>query len=150
MIVIDYPAPDFRTRSVNGRKEIFDAYRKSWIRLTPEEWVRQNTIRWMVETLGYPASMIAIEKEIWLGELRKRFDILVYNRNHEPWMMIECKAPQVRLSENVLMQILRYNMVVPVTFLIITNGLQCMAAERKNAGVEWLTSFPPYNPEKIQ
>jgi hypothetical protein len=144
MIVIDYPAPDFRTRVVGGKEEIFDLYRKSWIRLTPEEWVRQNTIKWMVEKLQYPAVMIAIEKEIWLGELRKRFDILVYNRNHQPWMMIECKAPEIPLSEKVLMQVLRYNMVVPVTHLVITNGRHCMAAERKNNGVEWLNDFPSY------
>lgn len=146
MIVIDYPAPDFKTRLVAGKEEIFDAYRKMWTRLTPEEWVRQNTLKFMVETLHYPATMIAVEKEIWLGELRKRFDILVYNSNHQPWMMIECKAPEIKLSENVLMQVIRYNMVVPVTFLIITNGITCMAAERKNNGVEWLSSFPVYTP----
>lgn len=150
MIAIDYPAPDFRTRLMNGKEEIFDAYRKMWTRLTPEEWVRQNTIKWMVESLGYPAAMISIEKEIWLGELRKRFDILVYNRDHRPWMMIECKAPEITLNENVLMQVIRYNMVVPVNFLIITNGLHCMAAERKDNGVQWLTCFPPYSPRNIQ
>ncbi len=145
MIMIDYPAPDFKTRLNAGKEEIFDVYRKSWIRFTPEEWVRQNTLKFMVDGMGYPASMIAVEKEIWLGEMKKRFDILVYNRNHQPWMMIECKAPEISLNEKVLMQVLRYNMVVPVSYLVITNGVTCMAAERKNNGVEWLKSFPAYH-----
>ncbi len=144
MIVINYPEPDFRTRGLPGKEEIFDPHRKLWIRLTPEEWVRQNLLKWMTDVKKFPGTMIAVEKEIRLGEMKKRFDILVYNGNHQPWMLVECKAPQIDLSEKVIMQVLRYNMVIPVSFLAITNGRSCFVAERKNNSIGWMDEFPDY------
>lgn len=122
MLSITFPEPDFKIKKEKGREYIFDAIRKQWIVLTPEEWVRQNFINYLVKTLNYPVAMIAVEKEIMLGELKKRFDILVYDKEHTPWMMIECKAQEVPLTENVLQQVLRYNISVPVKYLLITNG----------------------------
>ncbi len=97
-------------------------YESLWVKLTPEEWVRQNFIQYLIKKLHYPAAYIAVEKEIQLGELKKRFDILIYNNLHQPLMMIECKAPEVALDEKVLQQLLRYNISVPVSFFVITNG----------------------------
>src|SRR5262245_23337454 len=122
MITIDYPQHPFRFKKEAGKEMIFDAYRKQWVKLTPEEWVRKNFLQYMVLVRQYPASMIAVEKEIIVGELSKRFDILVYNRQHQPWMMIECKAMEVNLSDAVLQQVLRYNISVPVQYLVVTNG----------------------------
>ena len=122
MVVINYPEPDFRIKKENGKEFIFDALRKKWIMLTPEEWVRQNFVQYLLQEKKYPASLIAMEKEIRLGELKKRFDILVYDNNHQPWMMIECKAATIKLDDAVLQQILRYNITIPVPYIIITNG----------------------------
>ena len=93
--------------------------------LTPEEWVRQNILQYLVKVKKYPTSLIAVEKEIKLGELKKRFDILVY-RESTPWMIIECKEGRIDLSENVLRQILAYNISLSARFLVITNGTDTM------------------------
>jgi hypothetical protein len=145
MIKIAYPEPAFRTRNREGQMELFDEIRKTWVKITPEEWVRQNFIQWLILEMKYPSAMIAVEKELTLGELKKRFDALIYNRDHEPWMMIECKAPEVDLSEKTIMQILRYNMAIPVPYLVITNGLYCYAASIIHGKAGWLNELPVYS-----
>jgi hypothetical protein len=122
MIVVQYPEPQFRTKNANGKEYIFDAIRKAWLLLTQEEWVRQNFVNYLINQLKYPSTVIALEKEIWLNDLKKRFDILVYNHEHKPWMLIECKEPKVQLNDEVLQQVLRYNISVPVEYIVITNG----------------------------
>jgi hypothetical protein len=122
MIAVKYPEPQFRIKNENGRQYIFDAIRKIWLLLTEEEWVRQNFVNYLITQLHYPSTVIAIEKEILLNDLKKRFDILVYNKTHQPWMLVECKEPNVKLSEDALQQVLRYNISVPVEYIVITNG----------------------------
>ena len=122
MVKVDFPKPDFKIKEEAGKEFIFDGIRKLWVRLTPEEWVRQNFIHYLIQTKKYPQALIGVEKEIQLGELKKRFDVLVFDKHHQPWMMIECKAMEVELSEEVLQQIIRYNIAVPVRYLVITNG----------------------------
>src|SRR5215204_3755602 len=117
MIAVQFPEPQFRIRNEDDKQYIFDSIRKVWLLLTEEEWVRQNFVNYLITTLNYPSALIALEKEIWLNDLKKRFDILVYNKDHQPWMMAECKAPAVKLSEDVLQQVLRYNITVPVQFI---------------------------------
>ncbi len=102
MIKIEYPEYIYKIREEAGKELIFDVLRKSWVRLTPEEWVRQNFLQYLVLVKKYPSSLIAVEKELMLGELKKRFDILVYDFNHRPWMMVECKAMEIALDEKVL------------------------------------------------
>lgn len=145
MIKIEYPAYPFRIRKENDHEYIFDELRKSWLRLTPEEWVRQNFVRYLIQVRNYPSSFIAIEKEIQLGELRKRFDILVYDKNHQPWMMIECKEMNVHITEKVLQQLLRYNIAVPVSYLIITNGSYCLGYEKQTGGLQFLEDLPAFH-----
>src|SRR4051794_39421507 len=99
MIKIDYPKHPYKIREEAGKEIIFDELRKLWVRLTPEEWVRQNLLQYLLQVKKYPSALIAIEKEMQLGELKKRFDILVYDASHKPWMMIECKAMEVQLNE---------------------------------------------------
>jgi len=122
MVAIKYPEPGFRIKNENTAEFIFDPLRKKWVVLTPEEWVRQNFIQYLLQVKKYPSALVAVEKEIKLGELKKRFDILVYNNHHQPWMMVECKAGDVQLDDEVLQQALRYNAAVPVTYIVITNG----------------------------
>ena len=145
MIKVDFPAPSFRIKEENGKEVIFDDLRKQWVRLTPEEWVRQNFLQYLLQEKNYPAAFIGIEKEIALGELKKRFDVLIYDRDHQPWMMIECKAMDVELTEKVLEQIIRYNMSVPVTYLVISNGSYSYAwtkQENKLFSISELPLFP--------
>lgn len=144
MIKIEYPSRDFRTKKEIAGEMIFDDLRRAWIRLTPEEWVRQNFIRYLVESKGYPASLIAVEKKIMLGELTKRFDILVYSKDHMPWMMIECKSMRTPLDPEVLHQVLRYNITVPVRYLVITNGTGCLAFGKSDKQLVPLDELPVY------
>jgi hypothetical protein len=144
MIRIEYPSHPFRLKEEEGKEFIFDELRKLWVRLTPEEWVRQNFLQYLVQVLKYPASLIAVERELRLGELKKRFDVLVYNLQHEPWLMVECKAMEVTLDESVLQQVLRYNIAVPVPFMVITNGHYCAGFEKKEGSLQWLDALPTY------
>lgn len=142
MLSIEYPVPDFMVKREKGRELIFDRLRRRWLVLTPEEWVRQNFIQYLVQALHYPPSLIAQEKTIRLGELNKRFDILVYNSAHEPWMMVECKAPSVALDDQVLQQLLRYHLAVPVGLLVITNGHASYGWEKKGYDLVLLHTLP--------
>jgi hypothetical protein len=144
MIKVDFPAPTFRIKEEEGKEVIFDDLRKQWVRLTPEEWVRQNFIQYMLQVKEYPAAFIGIEKEIALGELRKRFDLLLFDRNHQPWMMIECKAMDVELTEKVLEQIVRYNMSVPVNYMVISNGTYTYAWVKTESQLISITELPAF------
>jgi hypothetical protein len=144
MIRIDYPSSPFRMKEEDGKEFIFDEFRRQWLRLTPEEWVRQNFLQYLLQIKKYPASLTAVEKEIRLGELKKRFDILVYDPNHQPWLMVECKGMDVILNQSVLQQVLRYNIAVPVPYLVITNGQYCAAFKKAEKQLEVLTALPDF------
>ena len=118
--------------------------RKKWLLLTEEEWVRQNFVQFLLAEMQYPITLIALEKMIILNGLKKRFDVLVYDNMHQPWMLVECKAPQVLLSDDVLQQVLRYNMAVPVPFLVITNGNSTFGWQREHGVLKKLDVLPPF------
>jgi len=142
MIQVNYPEPGFRIRDEAGKKMIFDLIRKQWLVLNEEEWVRQNFIQFLVQEMKYPLELIAVEKEIQLGELKKRFDILVYNREHQPWMLVECKASAIKLDEKVFQQLLRYHISVPASFLVITNGNFTYAWEKESGELKPIEQMP--------
>lgn len=142
MIKIDYPPYQPNIKEENDKEFIFDDIRKRWIMLTPEEWVRQNFLQYLVQIKKYPASLIAVEKEIKLGELKKRFDIVVYDSNTKPWMIVECKEMNVPLDKSVLDQVLRYNISLNVPYLIITNGRYCMALKLENNSMNEINALP--------
>jgi hypothetical protein len=143
MIAVQYPEPQFRMKKENDKQYIFDAIRKSWLLLTEEEWVRQNFVSYLTITLHYPSTVIALEKEFSLNDLKKRFDILVYDGQHRPWMLVECKEPKVALNEDVLQQVLRYNISVPVKYIVITNG-NTTVGWRKEAELQLIPELPPW------
>ncbi len=145
MINIYYPPHPYKIREESGKEFIFDEQRKQWVRLTEEEWVRQNFTQYLVQIKKYPSSYIAVEKKMKLGERNKRFDILVYNEAALPWMMIECKAMEVPLDKNVLWQILHYNIAIPVKYLVITNGRACHAYMRTEQDFQSVDSLPAYS-----
>ena len=144
MLTIHYPDPGFQIKKDAGKDIIFDPLRKKWLLLTPEEWVRQNFVQYLIQVKKYPAALIAMEKMIRLGELKKRFDILVYDNNHQPWMMIECKAPAIRLDETVLHQLLRYHISVPTGLLIISNREYTYGWEKKEQRLELINELPEW------
>lgn len=144
MIDIHYPQPEFKIEQRNGVPYIFDSIRKKWLVLQDEEWVRQNFVHFLIAVKKYPQSLIALEKEIKLGTLKKRFDILVYNQQHTPWMLIECKAPDINLTDEVLQQALRYNIVMPSQYLIITNGNYTFGWEKKNQQLVSIEALPEF------
>ena len=144
MLLIQYPPPEFRVRDDKDRSFIFDDLRRKWLLLTPEEWVRQNFIRYLVQVKQYPATLVAQEKMLKLGDLSKRFDILVYDREHQPWMMIECKASTVPLNDKVLHQLLRYHISIPVGYLVISNGATSFGWEKKDGQLVPLMELPDW------
>jgi hypothetical protein len=143
MIVLQYPSYPFKIKALNGKDQIFDPIRKTWVILTPEEWVRQNLLQYLVQNLKYPSSLIAVEKEIKLGELSKRFDIVVY-KNELPWMIIECKEAKVTLNEKTMEQILQYQQVLIAQYLFISNGHETMGAKIESGKLQALQNFPDY------
>jgi hypothetical protein len=111
-------------KSREGRSWIFDPIRKKYIVLTPEEWVRQNFLQYLVQDQGYPGSLITVEREFLFNRMKKRTDILVYNRNAEPVFLVECKAPDVAVDPSVFEQIGLYNLSYRVPWLAVTNGMK--------------------------
>ena len=145
MLPIRYPNHPYKIKEDEERREfIFDELRKVWIRLTSEEWVRQNFAQYLVQVMKYPASYVAIEREIRLGERKKRFDLLVFNKAAHPWMMIECKKMERPLDKSVIWQILHYNIAVPVKYLVITNGEQCLAYVKGQLDFEPIQELPEW------
>ncbi|RPE09776.1 type I restriction enzyme HsdR N-terminal domain-containing protein [Chitinophaga lutea] len=150
MISISFPPPDFRIMTQQGQDMIFDPFRKKYVVLTPEEWVRQNFLNYLVKSRDYPGALMSIEKEMHLGELRKRCDIVVYSREAEPWMIVECKEMGVPLKQPVLEQIVRYHMALPAPWLVITNGVNTWCCRLDGAAGSWvfendLPDYPPVN-----
>ncbi len=143
MISINYPEYPFKIQKEAGKDCIFDPLRKSWVVLTPEEWVRQNFIQYLIQIKQYPSTLIAIEKTIQLGELKKRFDIIVY-KNDSPWLLIECKEAYVPITEKTLEQILQYQQVVEADYLVMTNGHTTYGAKIETGKLHYLQSLPDY------
>ncbi len=132
MIQLIYPAEKPRIRTIKGQEFIFCTIRKRWLVITPEEWVRQNFILYLINILGYPAALISVEKQLVIGGLKKRFDIAVY-KNDKPFMIVECKQMDVPLSSATILQVLNYNSMLQAVLLVVTNGNFC-AAFKKEAG----------------
>lgn len=142
MLIINYPRPDFRIRQEKGSEQIFDPIRKKWLLLTPEEWVRQNFLQYLIQVMNYPATLVAIEKEISMGERKKRFDLLIYNNEHRPWMLIECKSMDITLSQETLQQVLRYHSSIQVSYIVITNGNDCYAWKKEGNDMNLIDHLP--------
>ena len=129
---LNLPAAAFETRQVEGKCEILDPLRRKYVRLTPEEWVRQHLVQYLISGLGYPRGLIAIEKGIDLHGKRFRADVIVHDRAGDAVLMAECKEPDVPISQETFDQIAAYNRVVQARCLLVTNGLvhYCYVAGR--------------------
>ena len=130
-----------RTRLFNGKEQIFCEWRQRWVRLTPEEWVRQQLLHRMVSELGYPASLIAVEKAISVGEAKKRCDAVVYDSAMQALVLIECKAETVPLTQKTLDQAITYNRKLNVPYLLLYNGVQTIFVHGNS---HYITGLPRY------
>ena len=120
---LNFPAYKFRLKSSENKVSIFDRIRKKFIILTPEEWVRQHTIWYLIEQKKYPVSLINVEKLVKVNDLNKRYDIIVFKPNGDILLIIECKSHSVNITQEVFDQIARYNLSLNAEYLMITNGL---------------------------
>ena len=121
-----------RTRVYNNKEQIFCDWRHRWVRLTPEEWIRQQLLHRLVEQLDFPTSRIAVEQAISVGEAHKRCDAVVYNRQMQPLLIIECKAETVPLTQKTLDQAITYNRKLNVPYLLLYNGVQAIFVHGNN------------------
>ncbi len=144
---LNLPTYNFRVIKKNEKPFIFDEFRKKFVALTPEEWVRQHFIRFLIEVKHYPASLLAIEKQLVINGLKKRCDAVLYNRNAEPLMIIEFKAPNISISQQTFDQAAVYNSKLKVDYFIISNGLQhyCCRLETEVPKYNFLQDIPDFD-----
>ncbi len=145
MHALNLPTYAVRLRNQNGRNQIFDEVRKKWLVCTPEEWVRQHFIRWLITEKNYPASNIAIEVGLKLNTLQKRTDVVAFCQG-QTHLLVECKAPEVKISQKTFDQLFRYNLEVKAPFLAVTNGLSHFFAEFNSTEqrIIYLENLPNY------
>ena len=146
MQVLNFPTYKFRIKSNENNYSIFDILRKKYVVLTPEEWVRQHFVHYLIHDKGYPISLIAVEKKLLVNNLVKRTDILVFNTDGKPFIIVECKAPSIAITQSAFDQIARYNLKLNANYLIVTNGLShfyCQIDHKKEA-YTFLKDIPSY------
>ena len=120
---LNFPSYSFRFKNSENKVSIFDEIRKKFILLSPEEWVRQHVVQFLLQDKKYPKSYINVEKLIKINDLSKRYDGVVFQPNGEIFLLIECKAPEVPISQQTFDQIARYNFTLKAEYLMVTNGL---------------------------
>ncbi|MEW6470535.1 MAG: type I restriction enzyme HsdR N-terminal domain-containing protein [Bacteroidota bacterium] len=143
---LNLPAYPFRIKNDGKKTQIFDSVRKKFVTLTPEEWVRQHFINYLVTEKKVPASLIAVEMGLKYNTLRKRSDIVIYDNAGSPVLIVECKTPDVKITQDTFDQAARYNMALKVKYIVVTNGLThyfCQI-DHKNRSYFFLKDLPPY------
>ena len=144
---LNLPSYHFKLKSSENKTLIFDKLRKKYMVLTPEEWVRQHFVQFLIAEKKYPISLIALEKQLTINNRRKRTDILVFNSDGKHEIIVECKAPCIKITQNTFDQIARYNLKLKANYLIVTNGLEhfyCKMDFEKETYV-FLREIPAYN-----
>jgi hypothetical protein len=149
MLKLNFPTYPFRFKNSENKVSIFDEIRKKFIILTPEEWVRQHVLHYLINEKKYPKSLINVEKVLTINKLRKRYDVVVFNPDGSIHILVECKAPEVKISQATFDQIARYNMTMKARFLNVTNGLNHYYCQMdfENEKYEFLQSLPDYKIE---
>lgn len=146
MYALNLPEYEHRFQREGKKTKIFDHVRKKFLVLTPEEWVRQNFLYFLIRDRNYPASLISIEKGLKVNESFKRCDILIYNSFGKPVLLVECKSPTVKLTSETYHQAAMYNMTFKLPFLIVTNGVQhfCSQINFDTSTYSFLEDIPHY------
>ena len=143
---LNFTTYSFRFKNSENKMSIFNEIRKKFILLTPEEWVRQHVVQFLLQDKKYPKSYINVEKLIKINDLSKRYDGVVFQPNGEIFLLIECKAPEVQISQQTFDQIARYNLVLNAKYLMVTNGLNHYFCQMdfKNEKYVFLKELPEY------
>lgn len=143
---INLPRYEIKFREQCGKRQIFDFLRRKYVALTPEEWVRQHFVHYLVSQKGYPKGLLANEVELVVGKKKLRCDTLLYNRMLKPQMIIEYKSPEIELTQRVFNQITVYNFLLHVEYLIVSNGRQhyCCRMDYDQRSYQFLRDIPDY------
>ena len=146
MSALNLPAFDTKITIKDGKRQIFDTLRRCYVALTPEEWVRQHFVNYLCTAKGYPQTLMANEVQIMLNGMKKRCDTVVYDKELRPRVIVEYKAPTVKLTKEVFAQISRYNLTLRVDYLIVSNGVQhyCCRMDYENNSYTFLQEIPDY------
>jgi hypothetical protein len=147
MQALNLPTYFFRIKEVRGKKYIFDEIRRRFVQLTPEEWVRQHMVNFLVNVKHFPKQLISVERGFNNYRRRQRFDLLIYNREGHPVMIVECKSPDVEINQIAFDQAGRYNNMYKAAYMLITNGLKhyCCQISLANRQYQFLHEIPDYN-----
>ncbi|CAL2101819.1 Restriction endonuclease subunit R [Tenacibaculum sp. 190130A14a] len=143
---LNLPTYNFKLKSNENKTLIFDSLRKKYVVLTPEEWVRQHFVQFLIQEKKYPVSLIAIEKQLVINNLKKRTDIVIFSSKGTPNIIVECKAPHIKITQSTFDQIARYNLKLNATYLVVTNGLEhyfCVL-DKENETYVFLKDIPSY------
>lgn len=146
MNVYDLNLPPIKPslKKEEGKVWIFDIIRKKYVVLTPEEWVRQHFVHYLIQSKKYPKTLFKIESSLTYNKLQKRFDILVRDRKGNPWMLVECKAPSIKLTQRAFNQVAVYNMTLGARYLAVTNGMVHYCVETGKEEVKQVNVMPSY------
>ena len=144
---LNLPKGDFKIKNINNIRSIYDIVRGKYVALTPEEWVRQNFVSFLVNSLGYPMSLIGNEISLVQNGISRRCDTLVANRNGNPLMIVEYKAPHIEITQKVFDQITRYNYVLHARYIVVSNGMQhyCCRIDYENRKITFIPDIPRYD-----
>ena len=144
---LNLPTYEYRLREQNGRQQIFDVLRRRYVALTPEEWVRQHFVHYLIEHKGYPKGLLANEVELRVGEKHLRCDTVLYDKALHPKIIVEYKAPDIAITQKVFNQITVYNMLLHVDYLIVSNGMQhyCCQMDYEQNRYTFLSDIPNYD-----
>jgi len=146
MQVLNFPKFTFRFKNSENKISIFDVIRKKFVVLQPEEWVRQHCVQYLIDVKEYPKSLINVEKELKVNDLKKRYDIVIFNTDGSIHLIVECKAPKIKIKQNTFDQVARYNLALSATYLMVTNGLNhyyCVM-DFDNEKYEFLEDIPDF------
>ena len=148
---LNFPTYSFRLKNSENNTHIFDVIRKKFVVLQPEEWVRQHCVQYLIHEKNYPISLINVEKVVLINGLKKRYDIVVFNPDGSLALVVECKAPKVKITQAAFDQIARYNLTLKAPYLMVTNGLNHYFCTMNHnlESFEFLESLPNYNTKQI-
>lgn len=143
---LNLPVYEFRIKTEEKKQFIFDIARRKYVTLTPEEWVRQHIIHYLTKEKKYPSQLIAVETSIKVNKLERRCDIILFDNTGKPLIIVECKAPSVKISQGTFNQIASYNLKLRVNYLLVTNGLNhfCCEMDYENNSYKFITEIPEY------
>lgn len=143
---LDRFTPQLQIRRLEGMRQVYDPLRKQWLVLQPEEFVRQLLLRYLIQDCGYNHNRIAVERGLTVNRMDRRFDILIYQNEMRPWLLVECKAPEVELDATTFWQVASYNLTLQVDYLLVSNGRKsyCCAMDYEKRTWNFLSEMPEF------